>query len=415
MATCRPLVSVYKTEDGTVSGTAMMPSVFMAPLRPDLVRYVHTNMAKNHRQPYAVAPNAGYQTSAESWGTGRAVARIPRVPGGGTHRAGQAAFGNMCRGGGMFAPNKTWRRWHRKINVTEKRHAVASAVAASGLPALVMARGHRIDEVPELPLVMSDRLESISKTREAVSLLETLGCGPEMERVRRGYKKLRAGKGKGRGRRTQIRRGPLVIYAEDQGVTRAFRNIPGVDLCKVDALNLLQLAPGGSLGRFCIWSSAAFKRLQLLFGRHTGTGTAALKKGYHLPRPLMANADLNRIINSEEIQSVVRPARKSPPKAKCQKNLLTNHAVLCRVNPAASNLKTLARLAEKKGTRQYQLVQRKKAANREEHKKHRKDARMFAAEIRKAFSDKMHAELEAAARRKAEEAGVIADAEEAEE
>lgn len=49
-------------------------------------------MAKNKRQPYAVATNAGHQTSAESWGTGRAVARIPRVGGGGTHRSGQVSL-----------------------------------------------------------------------------------------------------------------------------------------------------------------------------------------------------------------------------------------------------------------------------------------------------------------------------------
>lgn len=70
------------------------------------VRSVHTGIAKNNRQPYAVKFEAGMQTSAESWGTGRAVSRIPRVPGGGTHRAGQGAFGNMCRGGRMFAPTK---------------------------------------------------------------------------------------------------------------------------------------------------------------------------------------------------------------------------------------------------------------------------------------------------------------------
>jgi large subunit ribosomal protein L4e len=63
-------------------------------------------MAKNKRQPHSVSSKAGEQTSAESWGTGRAVARIPRVNGSGTHRAGQAAFGNMCRGGRMFAPTK---------------------------------------------------------------------------------------------------------------------------------------------------------------------------------------------------------------------------------------------------------------------------------------------------------------------
>ena len=71
-------------------------------------------------------------------------------------RAGQGAFGNMCRGGHMYAPTKTWRRWHRKININQKRYAVVSAIAASALPALVMARGHKIDGVAEVPLVVSD-------------------------------------------------------------------------------------------------------------------------------------------------------------------------------------------------------------------------------------------------------------------
>ena len=84
---------------------------------------------------------AGHQTSAESWGTGRAVARIPRVRGGGTHRSGQGAFGNMCRGGHMFAPTKVYRRWHRKVSVQQKRYAMVSAIAATGVPALVMAKG----------------------------------------------------------------------------------------------------------------------------------------------------------------------------------------------------------------------------------------------------------------------------------
>ena len=86
-------------------------------------------------------PFLGHQTSAESWGTGRAVARIPRVRGGGTHRSGQGAFGNMCRGGHMFAPTKVYRRWHRRVNVAQKRYALCSAIAASGVPALVMAKG----------------------------------------------------------------------------------------------------------------------------------------------------------------------------------------------------------------------------------------------------------------------------------
>merc|ERR1719263_2231439 len=121
----------------------------------------------NKRQPYCVNKYAGKMPSAASWGTGRAVSRIPRVQGGGTHRSGQGAFGNMCRGGRMFAPTKTWRKWHRKINLSQRRYAVASALAASAVPALVMARGHKIDDVPEIPLVMDTSIESAKKTSAA--------------------------------------------------------------------------------------------------------------------------------------------------------------------------------------------------------------------------------------------------------
>lgn len=48
------------------------------------------------------------------------MARIPRVSGGGTHRAGQAAFGNQCRSGRMFAPTKIWRKWHSKVNQNQR-------------------------------------------------------------------------------------------------------------------------------------------------------------------------------------------------------------------------------------------------------------------------------------------------------
>jgi len=151
----RPLVQVFNSQ-GKVDGQVSLPVVFTAPIRPDIVQFVHTNLNKNKRQPYAVSEGAGHQSSAESWGTGRAVARIPRVAGGGTSRSGQGAFGNMCRGGRMFAPTKIWRRWHRHVNLNQKRAAVASALAASAIPALVSARGHKINNIPEVPLVVAD-------------------------------------------------------------------------------------------------------------------------------------------------------------------------------------------------------------------------------------------------------------------
>merc|ERR1711935_805458 len=156
ISAARPCVTIQG--DGADKPTQVaMPSVFLASIRPDVVHFVHSNMAKNSRQAYAVSKWAGHQQSAESWGTGRAVSRIPRIQGGGTHRAGQGAFGNMCRGG-------------RKINVNQRRYAICSALAASALPALVMARGHKVEEVPEVPLVV-DSLDC-DKTLKAKKILE---------------------------------------------------------------------------------------------------------------------------------------------------------------------------------------------------------------------------------------------------
>jgi large subunit ribosomal protein L4e len=324
MATARPVVSVYQFDKPSEkTGTIPMPEVLTGPLRPDLVKEVHKNVSKNKRQAYAVGAKVGYDTAAESWGTGRAVARIPRVPGGGTHRAGQAAFGNQARGGGMFSPTKVWRRWHRRVNVKEKRHAVATCLAASSLPALVMARGHRINEVSELPLVVSNGLENLTKTKQAVEALKGLGVGPDLQKVIES-KKIRAGKGKARNRKYRMRKGPLIIYNEDNGIVRAMRNIPGVDTIQVDRMGLLQLAPGGHIGRFVIWTEGAFQKLN---------GIYSSKKGYHLPRAQMENADLARIINSTEVQTVLRPKLEPPQKFAKKSNPLKNKATMEKLNP----------------------------------------------------------------------------------
>jgi len=396
MATARPVVSVFKCEDPSEkSGTVPMPTVLTTPLRPDLVRYIHTGVSKNKRQAYAVYAKAGYETAAESWGTGRAVARVPRVPGGGTHRSGQGAFGNMCRGGGMFCPTKTWRRWHRRVNVKQKRHAVVSALAASTLPPLVMARGHKIGEVSELPLVVSEGAESMTKTKAALDLLKKLGCEEELKKVT-DSKKVRSGKGKMRNRRYTMRRGPLVIYSEDNGIVRACRNIPGVETASVDSLSLLQLAPGGNFGRFVIWTEGAFKKLNEIYG--TLKCGAPLKKGYRLPRAMMENADVARIINSDEVQSVLRPKLDAPKKYGAKKNPLVNKMVMARLNPGILQKKAARKSAGAKGTEESKLVQAKKKARMAESKKHNKEYKSgdatFYKKLMQAFETKAAAKDE---------------------
>lgn len=329
----RPQVTVRSLSGEATSSAVSMPAVFAAPIRADIVHSVFTSVNKNKRQAYAVSEKAGHQTSAESWGTGRAVARIPRVGGGGTHRSGQAAFGNMCRGGRMFAPTKTWRKWNVKVNHNEKRYATASAIAASAVASLVLARGHRIEKIPEIPLVVSNDLESIQKTKDAIAAVKALGAQAELVKVLKS-KKLRAGKGKYRNRRWTQRRGPLVVYSEDNGIVKAFRNVPGVETANVSSLNLLQLAPGAHLGRFVIWTESAFASLDKVWGSET---VASSKSGYALPSNIISNTDVTRIINSSEIQSVVRPAGQATQKRThvLKKNPLKNKQVLLRLNPYA--------------------------------------------------------------------------------
>ena len=232
----------------------------------------------------------------------------------------------------MFAPTRIWRKWHRKINQNQKRYAVASAIAASAVPALVMARGHRIEQVQEVPLVVPNSVESLDKTKKAVALLKTVGAEADVDHAR-DSKKLRAGVGKTRNRRYVARRGPLVIFNEDKGVTRAFRNLPGVELCHVERLNLLQLAPGGHLGRFCIWTKGAFERLDSIWG--TTRKLSDSKKGYTLPQNIMTNSDITRIINSDEVQSKVRTPVTKTGRYKQKKNPLKNLGAMVRLNPYA--------------------------------------------------------------------------------
>ncbi|KAH9641066.1 hypothetical protein HF086_006346 [Spodoptera exigua] len=231
--------------------------------------------------------------------------------------SGQGAFGNMCRGGRMFAPTKPWRRWHRRVNLRQRRAAVAAAVAASGVPALVQARGHIIEKVPEMPLVVSDKVQEINKTKQAV------------------YKsqRLRAGKGKMRNRRRVQRKGPLIIYHKDQGLTRAFRNIPGVEMLNVDKLNLLKLAPGGHLGHalFGSWKTPSKE-----------------KKNFNLPQPKMANTDLSRLLKSDEIRKVLRAPNKRVVRATRKLNPLTNSKAMLRLNPYSAVLRRKAILDQQR-------------------------------------------------------------------
>ena len=168
---------------------------------------------------------------------------------------------------------------------------------------MVMSKGHRIEEAPALPLVAEDKVEGYKKTQEAVLLLKKLKAWNDIKKVY-ASQQMRAGKGKMRNCRRIQRRGLCIICNEDNGIIRAFRNIPGITLLNVSKLNILKLAPGGHVGCFCIWTESAFPKLDEMYG--TWPKAASLKSNYNLPRHKMLNTDLSRIWKSPEIQRALR-------------------------------------------------------------------------------------------------------------
>lgn len=142
-------------------------------------------------------------------------------------------------------------------------------------------------------------------------------------------------------------------------MTRAFRNIPGVDTIDVQKLNLLKLAPGGHVGRFCIWTESAFKKLDSIYG--TWRKPSESKKNWNLPMPKMAVTDLAKLLKSEEIRKVLRAPNRKIRRAVVKTNPLKNVRTLLQLNPYAAVLKKNAELISKKNLAAKALKAAKKA------------------------------------------------------
>jgi large subunit ribosomal protein L4e len=232
----------------------------------------------------------------------------------------------------MFGPLRTWRRWHRKIILGQKRYAVASALAASAVPALVMSRGHKISQLPEIPLVVANEaLEGVVKTKKALAVFKKLRVDDDVNKVKTTVVH-RAGKGKLRNRPYKERVGPLVVYSTGHGsnVAPAVRNLPGVEVADVARLSLLRLAPGGHLGRLIIWTRSAFEQLDKLWG--TVNTPSKLKSGFTLPRSILSNPDISRVVRSESIRGALRPIRVHLKRKKWV-NPFTHYERMVKLNP----------------------------------------------------------------------------------
>jgi len=210
----------------------------------------------NRFQPQGRDKMAGKRTTAESWGTGHGIARIPRLK-----EVRRAAFAPGTVGGRIAHPPVVEKKIKKKIPKKEKRLALRSAIAATGLKEVVAARGHIVDDVPDFPLVVTEDIQSLKKTRELREVFINLGVWPDVYRVKESIK-IRAGKGKMRGRRRKQAVGPLIVISKNDGIVEAARNLPGVDVAFVQDLNAELLAPGTHPGRLAVWTKSSIEELR---------------------------------------------------------------------------------------------------------------------------------------------------------
>lgn len=248
-------------------GKIKLPEQFDEPVRVDLISRAVISIMTHNRQPYGADPRAGKKHSARlskrrrkyrgSYGKG--IARIPRKIH--TRRGIQfnwtGAFAPMTVGGRRAHPPKAEKVWSRKINDKERKKSLRSALAASISKEIVMKRGHKAPE--SYPFIISNDFENFDKTKLVNSALNNIGLADELSRS--SEKRIRAGKGKMRGRKYKRPIGPLLVVGSECNLLKAANNMPGVDIVEVSKLNTKLLAPGCHPGRLTLFTKNAIDRL----------------------------------------------------------------------------------------------------------------------------------------------------------
>jgi large subunit ribosomal protein L4e len=239
-------------KSGKKGAEIAVPDIFSEPYRPDIIKKAVLAAQANRLQPYGPDRTAGTLSSGHSWGSGRGAAHVPRLKNGS-----RAVVVPQAKGGRASHGPNPHRIYSEKINDKERLKAIRSAVAATINPELVKARGYKYEG--PLPVVVDDEIQSLTKTKDVVDMLAAMGF--EADLIRAKEKKVRAGRGKMRGRYYQKKVGLLLVIAEDNGIGIAARNVPGMDVATIDELNAEMLAPGTHAGRLTLWTEGAMKLL----------------------------------------------------------------------------------------------------------------------------------------------------------
>lgn len=243
--------------DGSNRSTITLPAVFETPYRPEVIQKVYNNLNSYTFQRQGRYPAAGQMVSAESRNTGLGIARIARARGEGFPRAGQAAGVASVRHGRLAHPPVSWKNIYKKVNKKEKLLALCSAIAATTKSELIKRRGHKIKDEIQLPIVVSNEIESVVKSKDLEKILLNLGLEEDLKRtfIRRN----KSFHKNSFNRRSAL--SVLILVGNDEKIGRLSNSLPGITVKSVKSVSVLDLAPGSKPVRLTIFSENAIKEL----------------------------------------------------------------------------------------------------------------------------------------------------------
>ncbi|MGI0089813.1 MAG: 50S ribosomal protein L4 [Nitrosopumilaceae archaeon] len=255
--------------NGSKTDEVELPLVFSTPLRTDLLHKVYIHLESHKFQTQGRYENAGMDVVAESNSppTGHHQARVARMRGGGGGRQGQGGGVAMVRGGRQAHPPTTEKIVYKMLNKKENKLALCSAIAATTSSSLIKSRGHNIDKLDSFPIVVSDEIESISKSKDLAKFFDALNLTQDIDRLRSRLKR-RSGKPLLRGRKTKVGKSILIVVKDPRNLSKACGTFLGVDVKPVNSLSVLDLAPGSQPIRLTVFSKSAIEELAKIKSPH---------------------------------------------------------------------------------------------------------------------------------------------------
>lgn len=240
------MANIYSIK-GEILGSIELPEIFKTEYRPDLIQRAVVAEQANRRQIYGTYELAGMQTSADYFGNrretfritiNRGQSRLPREKPGGGGLGKVRRVPQSVKGRPAHPPKK--KDWYKKINKKEYILAIKSAIAATANPGLVNRR-HKIQNIKEIPLIIEDSFEKLNKTKDVIRTLEVIGLSEDINRTNE--------------------KSVLIVVNDDIGIKLGARNIPRIDIVKVDELTSELLAPGMHPGRLTLWTRSAIENI----------------------------------------------------------------------------------------------------------------------------------------------------------